>query len=227
MNLSTFTGKRIFWLATGFLLVVATILYSFNINTSSTVNSKNQPPLGTWKVTEFSGNISSQLDRPGVKLFCDDFTKYYYYPIIDDNKTFIKFLERSRKPRLKNIPREVYDTLNIVHDEKGLFIFQFNFDNGFRSNKILEGFGVQYQYTELIKGLWSFEVGFWNEQGVRGETISGTKWGGKCNFGVVGRFINENRIEGQWTYEAVETLPGTKNCVSKGEGSGRWVAIKK
>jgi hypothetical protein len=108
-----------------------------------------------------------------------------------------------------------------------LFLFQFGFDNGHHTNKVLEAYGEQYHRTELIKGLWSFEVGFWNEEGVRGESITGTKWGGKSSFTVVGRLVSDQRIEGQWTFEETATLPGTKNCVTKAHGDGHWVAEKK
>ena len=249
MNLSTFSGKRIIWLATGFLLVVATILYSFNINTSSTVNSKNQPQLGTWKVTEVTGFVNVVVK--GGSAWCDAVNENYY-PIIDDDQTFIKFIEGSRKPKLKNIPMKVFDTLNMVTNPKGIFIFQFGFDNGYESNAVLESYGVPYHYTELIKGLWTFEEGIWGNKAefvyknefdggishdknlindeivALGTITSGNKWGGKYTVKVVGHFKGENRIEGQWEWYGVTAGPvNIPECTSKLEGSGNWVAIKK
>lgn len=225
MIIKIFTSKKILWLAAGCILVLAGMIFGTNKKTPE-INTRINALTGNWRVTEITGEITSQLQGPAVKHLCDDFTKYVYNPVIGEEKSFIKLLYRKKAPHLKDIPMEVYDTLNVVKDEKGLFIFKFSFDNGFQSNKILEGYGEQYHKTELIKGLWSFEVGVWTKEGVRGESITGTKWGGKGNFGVVGKFINGNRIEGQWSFEETATLPGSKNCVTKSEGSGNWIAIR-
>jgi len=219
--------NKIKYIILAIAFLTAVVIISFKEYKPLEGNLIQQKLIGEWKVTSIDGSIKSKLIGPAVQFMCDDFTEYVFNPVVNSEETFIKLVYRKKAPHLKDIPMEVYDTLNVVKDEKGLFIFKFSFDNGFHSNKILEGYGEQYHRTELIKGLWSFEVGFWNEEGVRGESISGTKWGGKSSFLVVGRFINNNRIEGQWSFEETATLPGSKNCVTKGYGDGHWVAEKK
>jgi hypothetical protein len=211
----------------GITLLTAVVIISFEEYKPLEGNLIQQKLLGDWKVTMLDGSIKSKLVGPAVPLMCDDFTEYVFKPVVDHEETFIKLLYRKKAHHLKDIPMEVYDTLNVVKDEKGLFLFQFGFDNGYHTNKVLEAYGEQYHRTELIKGLWSFEVGFWNEEGVRGESITGTKWGGKSSFTAVGRFVNDQRIEGQWIFEETATLPGIKNCVTKAYGDGHWVAEKK
>ncbi len=226
MGVNIFTSKKLLWLAAGSILILAVLIFGTDAKIPGIV-AESQPNLGKWKVTMLDGSIKSKLVGPAVQFMCDDFTEYVFNPVIGDEKTFVKLLYRKKEPHLKDIPMEVYDTLNVVKDEKGLFLFQFGFDNGHHTNKVLEAYGEQYHRTELIKGLWSFEVGFWNEEGVRGESITGTKWGGKSSFTVVGRLVSDQRIEGQWTFEETATLPGTKNCVTKAHGDGHWVAEKK
>lgn len=225
MGANIFTSKKVLWLATGSILILAVLIFGTDAKIPE-IDTENQPNLGKWKVTMLDGSIKSKLVGPIVPLMCDDFTEYIFNPVVDSEETFIKLLYRKKEPHLKDVPMEIYDTLNVMKDEKGLFLFQFSFDNGHHSNKILEGYGEQYHKTELIKGLWSFEVGIWNKEGVRGESITGTKWGGKSSFTVVGRLVNDQRIEGQWIFEETATLPGTKNCVTKADGEGHWVAEK-
>jgi hypothetical protein len=232
MDFTKFKGKRIYWLATGFILVVCAVIFGSDKNIP-TINYENQPDLGEWKVTEFTGSINYVV--AGGSSYCDKVNENYY-PIVDDDQTFIKFFDGSSEPKLKNIPLEVYDTLNLIDDVKGLFIFQFSFDNGYHSNAALESFNVPYHYTEVIRGLWTFEVGLWTEvvelaeKGpyVYGDIIAGNKWGGKSSLTVTGRFKSENKIEGQWEFSEVTAGPiSIPECEGKSYGSGKWVAIKK
>jgi len=99
----------------------------------------------------------------------------------------------------------------------------------------------------LIKGLWTFEVGYWGNtkelegtqigklsnayaEGIvaEGEIISGNKWGGRNSLRVVGHFKSDNRIEGFWVWDGNTAGPiNIPECTSKLEGSGKWVAEKK
>lgn len=232
MDFNIFTSKRVVWLATGLILVVAAVIFGTD-KSAPTINSENQPDLGEWTVTEVTGFVNYVVK--GGSSWCDAKNENYY-PIIDDDQTFIKFVNGNAESKLNNIPREVYDTLNIIDDVKGLFLFQFSFDNGYDTNMTLESFNVPYHYTEVIKGLWTFEVGLWAEVPelsddgpyVYGETISGNKWGGKRSVKVVGQIKGENRIEGQWVWDEVTAGPGNiPECEGKSYGSGKWAAIKK
>ena len=247
MDLSTFLNGKVYGLVTVLLLVLVGIIGFLGYQPDADPIS-NYSPKGTWKVIEVTGFVNEKV--VGGSAWCDALNENYY-PIIDDDQTFIKFIEGSRKPKLKDIPREVYDTLNIITNPLGIFIFQFSFDNGYESNAVLESYGVPYHYTELITGLWTFEEGIWgnkrefvyknqldyskandknfidDELVALGVIISGNKWGGKSTMKVVGSFKGENRIEGWWQWNGITAGPANiPECTSVSEGSGNWVAIK-
>lgn len=182
--------------------------------------------MGEWEVTEFTGLITDERTGGGIADLCD----YYltsYQPVVGDDQTFILFQDREYDPNLQNVPHEVYDTLNVIN-EGGVFIFHFSFDNGYHGNEVLDGSGVQYNYSTLLPGSWTFAVGVWTDDGVEGEIRIGTASGGFSSFGVRGQFVNEDRIEGQWLWEeqtAWSAIPA--ECNSEAFGEGNWVAIRK
>lgn len=232
MGLYYSTGKRVIGLAIG-LILIASLVVSGPDRNIHTVKSDYQPHLGEWSVIEVTGFINYKVK--GGSGYCEPKNENYY-PILDDDQTFIKFYINHSEPKLKNIPREVYDTLNVYEEVNGLFIFQFSFDNGYHSNSMLESFNVPYHYTEVLRGLWTFEVGLWTEAGdsaekgpyVYGEIIAGNKWGGKSSLAVVGQFKNENRIEGQWEFKENTAGPiSVPECEGKSYGSGNWTAVRK
>jgi len=249
MSLLNLKNIKIYGLATVLLLVLVGIIGFIGYQPKAETLVDNFNPAGTWKVTEVTGFVNETVK--GGSAWCDALDENYY-PIIDDDQTFIKFIEGSRKPKLKKIPMKVFDTLNMVTNPKGIFIFQFSFDNGYETNAVLESYGVPYHYTELIKGLWTFEEGIWGnkaefvykhelDDGIShdknlindeivayGEIISGNKWGGRNSLKVVGHFKSDNRIEGSWIWEGNTAGPiNVPGCTSKLEGSGKWVAEKK
>lgn len=242
MDLSNLKNIKIFGLVTVLLMILAGIIGFMGYQPApDPVDNFN--PVGKWKVTEITGFINYKV--PGGSAWCDAKNENYY-PIIDDDQTFIKLLDGSKKPNLKNIPMKVFDTLNMVTNPQGLFIFQFKFDNGYDGNAVLESYRVPYHYTEVIKGLWTFEIGFWGDtknledeligkysnslgEGifVYGEISGGNKWGGKATMKVVGSFKGENRIEGWWQLNEITAGPANiPECTAVSEGSGNWVAIK-
>lgn len=214
-------------------------------NCGQQAKDSNRPFLqGNWEVTGVTGFIHRQV--PGGSAWCDPVDEKIY-PILDKDQTFIGFTNEVREPRLKDMPRDTYDTLNRVLNPEGLFLFQFGFDNGPQGNTVLESFGAPYHHTELIMGLWTFEVGYWGDAEklesaqtgsldrslgpgivMEGEVVSGNKWGGKGSFHVTGRLVDEHRIEGSWRFE--ETTAGPANipeCTSVSYGTGTWVAVQK
>ena len=242
MKILKLKNIKIYGLATVLLLVLVGIIGFIGYQPEADAVD-NFNPAGTWKVTEVTGSVNEKVK--GGSAWCDAKDENYY-PIIDDDQTYIKFIDGSKKSKLKNIPRTVYDTLNIMKNEKGIFIFQFSFDNGPESNKVLESYRVPYHYTEIIKGLWTFEVGYWGNtkelegtqigklsnayaEGIvaEGEIISGNKWGGRNSLRVVGHLKSDNRIEGFWVWDGNTAGPiNIPECTSKLEGSGKWVAEK-
>ena len=213
-------GER--WLNGIFLLSLIAITGCESINQLD----NDKQPLGEWQVTEVTGNITNERTGGGVENLCDYFLETYN-PIIDDDQTFILFQSRENEPDFQGVTNEVFDTLNVIN-EGGVFIFRFSFDNGYLSNEVLDGSGLQYQYSDFIPGTYTFAIGVWTEDGVQGEIQTGTSDGGFNKFGVRGLFVSDDRIEGQWMWEEItawSVLPA--ECTSEAIGSGNWVAVKK
>jgi len=205
-----------------FLLLLIAITGCESINQLD----NDKQPLGEWQVTEITGTITNERTGGGVENLCDYFLETYN-PIIDDDQTFILFQSRDNEPDFQGVTHEVFDTLNVIN-EGGVFIFRFSFDNGYLSNEVLDGSGLQYQYSDFIPGTYTFAIGVWTEDGVQGEIQTGTSDGGLNKFGVRGLFVSEDRIEGQWMWEEItawSVLPA--ECTSEAIGSGNWVAVKK
>jgi len=232
MDFNIFTSKKLLWLAAGCILILAGVIFGPDKEIPE-IEDENKMDLGGWTVTEVTGFVNYVVK--GGSSWCDAKNENFY-PIINDDQTFIKFVNGNAEPTLKNIPRDVFDTLNVMDRVKGLFLFQFSFDNGYDTNMTLESFNVPYHYTEVVKGLWTFEVGLWAEvpefrgKGPRvyWEIISGNKWGGKRTVVVRGQIKSENRIEGQWIWDEVTAGPGNiPECEGKSYGSGNLVAVRK
>lgn len=233
MAVNIFTSKKLLWLAAGCILVLGGLIFGPDKDIPR-IDTGIEPHLGEWEVTEVTGFVN--LVVKGGSAFCEPKNENYY-PIIDNDQTFIRFFSDYADPKLKNIPREVYDTLNVLEDVNGLFIFQFSFDHGYETNAALESFNVPYHHTKVLKGsMWTFEVGLWTEMEefsekgpyVLGEIISGNKWGGKNSVKVMGQFKGENRIEGQWVWDGVTAGPANiPECESESHGQGTWIAIRK
>lgn len=249
MGINLFTTKKVLWMAVGFILILGAVIFGPDKGIPE-IDSRIKPHLGEWKVTEMTGYVN--YEETGEGRFCES-KKDRFYPVIDDDLTFIKFLEGSREPTLENIPKEVYDSSDIYKNSKGIFIFQFSFDNGGRTNKGIEPYGVTHHYTEVLKGLWTFETGYWGDPAelehvqlgtlnnntlgidnnivVIGEVRSGTSGGGKGSFLVTGQFKGEDRIEGQWVAKTVAgswgEIKSPLACPWQENGSGTWVAVRK
>jgi len=233
MEINIFSRKKLIWLATGLVVVLAAMIFGPGKKISA-IDPGIQPHLGEWEVTNLTGFVNYKVK--GGSSYCESQNENYY-PIIDKDQTFIRFYSSHSDPKLENIPREVYDTLNVMEDVEGLFIFQFSFDHGYDTNAALESFHVPYHHTKVLKGsMWTFEVGLWTEveafeeKGpyVLGEIISGSKWGGRRHVKVMGQFKGKDRIEGQWTWDEVTAGPiSVPECESRSEGQGTWVAIRK
>ena len=57
MAIPNLRSKRVYWISSGFMLLVAARVYSFNENIPSPDGSEPQPHLVEWKVTEFTGFV--------------------------------------------------------------------------------------------------------------------------------------------------------------------------
>lgn len=185
-------------------------------------------PSGEWKMVEFTGSIEDERIGGGLEILCDYF-KTTYQADLESGDTYIRFLEKKSDPDLGSIPQDLFDAMSSPGEGGGLFVFSFAFDNGYHTNQVLEGLGVQAQYSQLIPEFWDFAFGVWTEQGVEGEIQLGAPGGGNSEFIVTGQFVTEKRLEGTWSFEETTALPGGESpeCNTAASGEGNWVAQKK
>lgn len=192
-------------------------------------NADDGTPLGEWQIIHFSGSIKLASKGDGTAL-CEAFEEEFF-PVLDEDLDYIKFIEVRKEPDFQHIPSSVYDAYQF--DSDGLvFIFHITFDNGYYSNQVLEGLGVQIQYESFLADAWSMAGGVYSESEmvsaeIQGFTESGTSDGGHNKFIMKGNFISDTRIEGTWEWEEYNTFVGLPECNSSGSGSGSWVAEKK
>lgn len=200
---------------------------------------------GRWEVTDITGYIHTTV--PGGTLWCDK-VDTFFIPIVNRERTYISFTNEVQKPKLEKFPSAIIDTMMLVENPEGLFVYQFSFGGSSDiTNDAIEAFMVPYQYIEMIKGIWSLRVGYWGEvdklefskKGIInylpetgiimiGKNIDATKWGGKNEFSVFGKLVSDSRIEGTWKYEGKDGGPiDIPECFSKSNGFGTWVAVKK
>jgi len=184
-------------------------------------------PLGEWRILEFTGSIGDERVGGGIEILCDYFNSTYQ-PVLGSEDTYILLLEKQSDPDLGNIPQDLFDAISSPDDGGGVFVFLFAFDNGYHSNQVLEDLGVQAQYSQLIPGFWDFAFGTWTAQRVEGEIQLGSSGGGKSAFSLTGKFVSENRLEGNWSFEETTALPGGESpeCNTAASGEGIWVAEK-
>ena len=189
-------------------------------------NPEDEGP-GEWKITEIDGSIIN-VRQEGVPLLCDPFDETYF-PLLDDNLTFIQFAKRQNEPDLEGIPPELLDAGNPIPDTGDVFIFYFTFDNGYYSNSSLGDLGVQYLYESFVPGTFTYADGVWREELLSGSIMVQTAGGGYSKFSVLANFASDTRIEGIWEWEEHTAWPevGAPECDSDGWGSGTWVAEKK
>jgi len=182
---------------------------------------------GEWKITEIDGFISN-VREVGIPLLCDPFEEKYY-PVLDDNLTYIESYERLQKPDFTKIPPELIDAGNPIPDTGDVFVFYFTFDNGYYSNSELGDLGTQYLYESLISGTFTYSVGTWRDDLVTGSILTQTAGGGYSKFEVWGSLTSDTRIEGGWEWTEHTAWPqvGAPECDSDASGSGFWVAEKK
>lgn len=193
-------------------------------------NADDVTPNGAWEIIHFSGSIKLASEG-GAPPLCDAFEEEFF-PALDKDIDYIKFIETREEPDFQHIPSSVYDAYQF--DSEGLvFIFHITFDNGYYSNQVLEGLGVQLQYESFLANAWSMAGGVYSESElvsaeIQGFTESGTSDGGHNMFLMKGNFISDTRIEGTWEWEEFNTLAALPEaCNSSGSGSGSWVAEKK
>ncbi|WP_445386429.1 hypothetical protein ACT6NV_06425 [Robiginitalea sp. IMCC44478] len=240
------TNKKILLLASGIILLLS-VIYFWPGRDVPEIDSGFKPHLGEWKVIEFTGHVN--YVAPGSGKWCEPKTERYS-PILDEELTFIKFLHIGTEPLFKN----KLDSTDAGHwnetiNAKGLFIFQFSFDNGEKTNKGLAAYGVPFHETEILKGLRSMEIGYWGEKSelegkqfgtlkkddldngfvVIGQEMGSTSGGGHSSFEVAGHFNGEDRIEGRWVLEDVSGDWGALKtyCPWEAKGSGTWTAVRK
>jgi len=120
IDLLNLKNIKIYGIAIVLLLVIGGIISFIGYQPKEEPLVDNFNPTGTWKVTEVTGFVNVVVK--GGSAWCDAVNENYY-PIIDDDQTFIKFIEGSRKPKLKNIPIKVFDTLNMVTELKRYIYF--------------------------------------------------------------------------------------------------------
>lgn len=193
---------------------------------------------GKWEVTRLTGSITIKpLDNN--PSWCER-GEVTVYPIVDKEETFIRFTNSINTHYETAMPAsEDFNSLEVLMhadstDMKGLFVFQFSFDNGHHSNSVLEARTVPFEYIEMLKGLWSATVGYWGKKGessgifMEGRSVTGTKWGGLGDFKVDGGLVSDNRIEGRWEWTENTAGPFPKlECRTTSSGSGTWVAVKR
>ncbi len=238
-------NKKILLLASGIILLLSAI-YFWPTQDLPEIDSRLKPDLSEWKVVELTGHVD--YVEPGGGKWCKPKTERYS-PILDEDLTFIKFLDIGTEPLFKNkLGTADTSSWNETINAKGIFIFQFSFDNGAKTNKGIEPYGVPFHQTEVLKGLMTHEIGYWGDTSelestqfgtlnkglgnglvVIGQEISITSGGGKGSFEVVGHFKGEDRIEGRWVLEDVSGDWGALKtyCPWEANGAGTWTAVRK
>lgn len=186
--------------------------------------------LGVWEVVSFEGGIRDERVGGGIEILCD----YYsitYQPVLTGEDTFIHLAEMTMmsNPDFGDIPEDMILTFNPYVGATGIFIFSFEFDNGYHSNRALEDLQVQFMASELVPGLVSAMMGGFNDKEVLGEVRSMAPGGGENIFQVTGKFVSPDYMEGEWSFEETTSLPGNPapECTSAAQGYGTWAAEKR
>ncbi len=200
---------------------------------------------GRWEVISLTGSIRTEPQDMNPP-WCEKGV-VTHHAVVDKEETFIKFSELYSdygippNDRVRNLADSLgfhkKNRLAITGTTKNYsFVFQFSFDNGFHTNSLSEH--TEYMYESLFEGLWSYafgliavstdDLGTDRNINMKGESITGTKWGGIGIFKVYGSVLSENRVSGTWTFEEITAGPFPEmECRSRSKGSGTWVAVKK
>ncbi|UCH13942.1 MAG: hypothetical protein JSV22_12655 [Bacteroidales bacterium] len=207
------------------VLFIAIVLFGCESQNNQD-NGKDKSPLGEWQIIEFTGSIRN-LREQGIPLLCEPFDETYY-PVLDNEQTYIQFIERTSEPDLEEIPAFVISSYN-DSVEGGVFIFYITFDNGYYSNHVLSDFGMQYKYDSIFSSAYTFAGGKWEDDYLAGFIETGTSGGGYSIFNMAGILTSDSRIEGQWYWVEYTAWPAANapECNSQGKGKGTWVAVKK
>jgi hypothetical protein len=124
-----------------------------------------QPPTGEWQVTELTGSITYTTTGPAPPAgMCEPSTETYQARA-RDSFVELSFLEHGGQPiiiskaeqELRRVVLDYADIMPALQDYGGpavdpsrLFVFHFEFDNGYHSNEVLDaGSQVQLTQTEI------------------------------------------------------------------------------
>ena len=200
-----------------------------------------------WTVTELTGSITNTR-TPGSEL-CPPFEDTYQ-PIIDGFDTYVvlarmtEFGDVTQFPAQPLVPKGEMDIPLVplepdapadepsadvsyigAHPDAnsdGVFIFSFEFDNGYHDNSV-----VETAQAVRTAGQFAFEaIGYYNDTSVVGMHASIAPGHGYNRFDVEGSFDGPSRMAGTWEFVEATALPGgaAAECDSSAVGSGTWAA---
>lgn len=212
------------------LLTGVALIFSCEQN-SDPGKGEDKSPVGEWAIEEFTGSINNKRET-GIPLLCDAYNETYF-PLLGEDQSYIRIVEIKKEPDFEHIPTSVFDTYKL--DSEGLvFIFHISFDNGYYTNDVLEGIGVQGAYESFFGDAWSTAIGVYTDSEISiadvvGVSESGTSGGGYNRFIMEGKLISSTRIEGTWSWTETTQWPdiNAQECNTQGTGEGTWIAVKK
>ena len=199
-----------------------------------------QPPTGQWRVTRLTGTITQKgygPEPPAGICHNDEQTSVAVLGDSSVELVLLDGLEGWENPAAVEKVVGVFEDLpNAINEElvgppidsARLFLFHFEFDNGYHDNEILLSMGEEGSVilTGSVLAPGMYAIGSWVPSdgyvyGLFG--VTNQMFGsGMSLFRVVGSFDGPRRLSGEWSYLEESTL---LDCTSASIGNGQWEAV--